>query len=125
MLHISFERARQSRLLSMLTHRAGGKGDAPHTWVPEHFEQVHMFWRAPFLMQCVEVLQTRMYCRSLRHACAFAADPSVDKEQSFIGGVRCFKRCPLQPAFQISQCRSLICRLLVQLCSVRSPLVSV
>ena len=31
MLHISFEPARQSRLLSMLTHRAGGKGDAPHT----------------------------------------------------------------------------------------------
>ena len=48
-----------------------------------------------------------MYCRCLRHACAFAADPSVDKEQSFIGGFRCFKRCPLHPGVQISQCRSL------------------
>ena len=27
------------------------------------------------------VLWTRMYCRSLRHECTFAADPSVDKER--------------------------------------------
>ena len=42
-LHRSFERARQSRLLSMLTHRPGAKGDALHIYVPGHFEQMHMF----------------------------------------------------------------------------------
>ena len=88
--------------------------------VCEHFEQVHMFWRAPGVHSALK------YCR---HACIVGVcdmralsqqTPSVDKEQSFIVGFRCFKRWPLQSAFQISQCRSLICELLVQLCSVRS-----
>ena len=49
-------------MLSMLTHRAGGKGDAPHTHVPEHFEQrTHVLEGSIF-----DVHSALKYCR---HAC--------------------------------------------------------
>ena len=43
------------------------------------------------------VLWTRMCCRSLRHECAFAADPSVEKERSVLGRFPLFQALPVTP----------------------------